>query len=125
MRESTINKIREFLNESSGEEVLQIVQEINGMNGSLEELYWEYMDCFDELNSGISPHEIARRCFYGDFCPAHNYWRYNAYANFESCDFISYDEYDIEEIIEAIQYIHQNYLPSIIQEIIEEEGDEN
>lgn len=125
MRESTINKIREFLTESSGEEVLQIVREINWVNGSLKELYWEDMDSFDELNDGLTPHEVARRCFYGDFCPAHDYWRYNAYANFESCDSISYDKYDIEEIVEAIQYIHQNFLPSSIQKIIEEEGDEN
>ena len=39
------------------------------------------MDEFDEIMDGKTPWEIARTCFYGDFCPAHDYFWFNGYAN--------------------------------------------
>lgn len=39
------------------------------------------MDEFDEIVGGMTPLEIVRTCFYGDFCPAHDYFWFNGYAN--------------------------------------------
>ena len=46
------------------------------------------MDEFDEIFADETPWNIARACFYGhEFCPAHDYFRFNGYANLESFDF--------------------------------------
>lgn len=44
------------------------------------------MDDFNELLYGREPWEIARAAYYGEFCPADNYFRFNVYANLESTD---------------------------------------
>lgn len=46
------------------------------------------MEEFDEIMNGMAPWEVARACFYGhEFCPAHDYFRFNGYANLESFDY--------------------------------------
>ncbi len=46
------------------------------------------MEEFDEIMNGMTPWEVARACFYGhEFCPAHDYFRFNGYANLESFDY--------------------------------------
>ena len=42
------------------------------------------MERFDEICEGMSPSDIARSIFYGDFNPNHNYFKFNGYGNFES-----------------------------------------
>lgn len=43
---------------------------------------------FDEIMNGMAPWEVARACFYShEFCPAHDYFRFNGYANLESFDY--------------------------------------
>ena len=44
------------------------------------------MDDFNELSYGREPWEIARAAYYGEFCPADNYFRFNVYMNLESTD---------------------------------------
>lgn len=44
------------------------------------------MDEFNELLYGREPWEIARAAYYGEFCPADSYFRFNVYANLESTD---------------------------------------
>lgn len=44
------------------------------------------MNDFDEIMSGYEPWEIARSCFYGDFKPCDDYFRFNGYGNLESLD---------------------------------------
>lgn len=78
----------------------------------LEELYieleelqeerneWISMDEFDEYMSGYTPMEIAQKIFYGDFRYMDYYFRFNAYANIETCL-----EYDIEVLDEEIASI--------------------
>ena len=44
------------------------------------------MDDFNELLYGREPWEIARAAYYGEFCPADSYFRFNVYANLESTD---------------------------------------
>ena len=42
---------------------------------------------FDELCGGMTPSDIARSIFYGDFNPNHDYFHFSGYGNFESTDF--------------------------------------
>lgn len=44
------------------------------------------MDDFNELLYGREPWEIARAAYYGEFCPADRYFRFNVYMNLESTD---------------------------------------
>lgn len=44
------------------------------------------MERFDEICEGMTPSDIARSIFYGDFNPNHDYFHYNGYGNFESTD---------------------------------------
>lgn len=55
------------------------------------------MESFDDECSGMQPWDIARACFYGGFCPAHDYYRWNAYGNLESTDYVG-DWVDMEAI---------------------------
>ena len=45
------------------------------------------MERFDEICEGMTPIEIARSIFYGDFNPNHEYFHYDGYGNFESTDY--------------------------------------
>ena len=45
------------------------------------------MERFDEICEGMTPSDIARGIFYGDFNPNHEYFNFNGYGNFESTDF--------------------------------------
>ena len=45
------------------------------------------MERFDEICEGMTPSEIARSIFYGDFNPNHEYFHYDGYGNFESTDY--------------------------------------
>ena len=65
-------------------ELLEMVQEVNGYNGDLEHLEFYDMECFNELMDSLEPEEIARRVFFGDFNPNHEYFKFNGYANLES-----------------------------------------
>ena len=44
------------------------------------------MERFDEICEGMTPSDIARSIFYGDFNPNHDYFHFNSYGNFESTD---------------------------------------
>lgn len=49
------------------------------------------MNEFDEIMGDMKPWDVVRACFYGNFCPADNYFWFNGYANLESSDFPSKD----------------------------------
>ena len=55
------------------------------------------MEEFDEILQYFRPWEIARAAFYGDFCPAHDWFWFNAYGNLESSDYIR-DKINIDEL---------------------------
>ena len=78
------------------------------------------MDEFNEIMEGFKPWEIARASYYsGKFCPAHNYFWFNAYGNLESSDFPKYDIY-IDDIIDYIIRNNDNLYNDEIQEILED-----
>lgn len=44
------------------------------------------MEEFDNIMSGYEPWEIARACFYGEFRPCDDYFKFNGHGNLESFD---------------------------------------
>ena len=124
LNNKTKNAIREFLEEADSQTIFYLVNEIYWRNGELSHLVWEDMESFDELCQGMEPHKIANCIFYGEFCPNDNYFRFDDLGNLESCDYIELDNYDIDEIIEAVETMPENYIPSDIKDIIEEEEEE-
>ena len=86
-------------------ELLEMVQEVNSYNGGLEHLEFYDMDCFNEIMCGLEPDELARRIFFGDFNPNHEYFEFNGYGNLESLS-----EYDLEkELLDYEEDIREAY----------------
>ena len=86
-------------------------------------LYIAGMDEFDELNDGMKPWDLARACFYGDFRPCDEFWRWNAYGNIDSTDYIA-DWIDLEEIAAYCAEHEDALYCDEIQEAIDEYNDE-
>lgn len=81
----------------------------------------------DNLNiifESLSATEIGCRWFYGGGCPAHSYFKINAYGNIESTDFLSdflNFEYYLDEICEDLDFLKnliEDYI--YIEDIIED-----
>lgn len=85
------------------------------------------MSEFDNVMSGDDPHSIACNVFYGDFCPAHEFFWFNGYGNLESADFIQTDGVKpvcLSDIADYIERERDSLYNSDIQDIIDE-YDEN
>ena len=125
MNNKQYDAIMEYLDDLDDRDILSLVRDINGYDGSLESLEWFEMEYeFDDLLSGMSPWDIARAVAYGDFAPGHDYWRWNAYGNLESTDWLDYDESDKDEIINAIDNLPYRYVPDEIRNILDENEDD-
>lgn len=72
------------------EEFLEVDDCLNEYYDFLQDYYPDdviySMDEFDEVTCGMTAWEVARAAFYGDFCPAHDFFKFNAYGNLESMD---------------------------------------
>lgn len=84
---------------------------------------------FDELMFNVEPWEVARACYYGDFCPAHDYFYYNGYGNLESFDYVGdNDPISIDDIAAYVDSeedsLNCNELQEVIDEYEEDEEDE-
>lgn len=113
-------KILEVLESLSDCELISVNNEYEGnVNG---ENYINSMDEFDELHCGMTPWEIARVVTYGDFCAAHDYFRYNGYGNLESTDYVA-DWIDLEEIAAYCAEHEDALYCDEIQEAIDEYND--
>lgn len=77
--------IRKYVDEMDVEDLSGLVQDVNGYDGQLEWLVWEDMGLLDEFLDGYTPTQIALMIHFGDFNPNHEYFRFNAYRNLESC----------------------------------------
>ena len=102
---------------------IDLINEINAWDNSLEYLQVYQMDEFDGLLEGYEPLEIANRIFYGNFDPNHEFFRFNGYANLESLG-----EYDLrDEIIDSaseiarrtVELYEDGHLPYLNDEILE------
>ena len=72
-------------------------QDIWKYNHYLSENYYEEYWCdLNDMFEGLTPDEIARACFYGDFHYAKEYHQFNTYGNVDS-----FYDYEIVKEMEA------------------------
>ena len=108
---------------------MEIISELNGQNGCLENYsFYENDEEFFEIFFYNKPMEAVRSSFYGDYRFNDDYVRFNAYENLESFNYIS-DIVDYEEVLEAIidnsQYISDEGICDLLEEIEELENSDN
>ena len=80
--------IRNYVEHLIGDDLAYLLQHMNGYDGCFEDCAYYDMDLFDELLDGYTPMEIARMIFFGEFNPNDDYFRFNAYGNLESANWL-------------------------------------
>lgn len=95
MKEINKNEIKEILENLDDSEILSIYREMDSYDSVFE------MDEFNEICESMTADEIARRCFYGDFNPNHDYFMFDGYENFKSSDYLS-DLIYFDEMVDFI-----------------------
>ena len=122
------NKIKEMLRNDM-HLTMDIVGQLNSLNGSFETYVLYNMDDFDEMMEGYTPTELAERIFFGDFDINHDYFYFNGYANLVSiCEYEMSDHFEviIDEIVDSMLYhytdlyIDNEELDDLINEYLEE-----
>lgn len=90
--------IRNYVENISNAERVELMQHMTSYDGSFEdELYYD-MEEFDFFLKGYTPMEIAQMIYFGDnFNPNDDCFRFNAYGNLESADW-----YDVEKEAEDL-----------------------
>ena len=79
--------ITTYVENLSKDELVELLQHMNGYDGCFEDCVYYDMAEFDDLMSNYSPMEIAQMICFGDhFSPNDEYFRFNAYGNLESAD---------------------------------------
>ena len=100
-----------------------VVEELDSWNGSFNNLrvYENDEEFFRMFFEGITPMEVARATYYGDYKYMDEYVRFNAYGNLESLSEFQYEQElkdNIEEIIDELMENYNNiYLPAELEEI--------
>ena len=122
------NKIKEML-KNNEYLTMDIVGQLNSLNGSFETYVLYNMDDFDEMMEGYSPTELAQRIFFGDFNINDDYFYFNEYANLESIheyEIQGHFEMIIDEIVDSMLYnyddlyIDNDELDDLINEYLDE-----
>lgn len=120
--EDKIEQIKDILDNLDLDELVSCCSYLDGDDAIFP------MDDFNELLYGREPWEIARAAYYGEFCPADSYFRFNVYANLESTDDPLYEGWiDTNTLAEyAIEY-GEDFGDSDIQALLDqwEEEEEN
>ena len=114
-------KIKTALDEMSTAELTNIHNEYCNSIDYMDNYVYS-MDEFDEIMSSLSPWEIARCAYYGNFCPAHDYFWFNGYGNLCSADFQP-DIISTEDIAEYIDANDDALNNDDIAEILAEEDE--
>lgn len=94
-------KIREYLSGLLTSELVVIHNEYCDRAEYPDDTVYSMND-FDEIMSGSEPWEVARSCFYGDFRPCDDYFRFNGYGNLVSFDWWEDDNSGID--VDAIAH---------------------
>ena len=82
----------------------EMVQEVNGWDGSLEEFEYYEMEQMDELLHGVEVLEILRMAHFGEFNWSDDYFTINAYGNLDSINEFEFEKEltdNEDEIIET------------------------
>lgn len=77
------------------------------------------MDDFEEMFALTNNFELVRMCFYGNFNPSDNYFKFNGYGNLDSTDFPA-DWMDLEEVAALIIRDMDSFDNDEIQDILDE-----
>ena len=122
------NKIKEML-KNDEYLTMDIVGQLNSLNGSFETYVLYNMDDFDEIiGEGYTPTELAQRIFFGDFNPNDDFFYFNSYANLESIheyEMSDHFEIIIDEIVDSMLYnysdlyIDNEGLDNLVNEYLE------
>ena len=115
------DKLRELLENMDDVSLIMAWNEYQGNVRGEREMF--PMDWFDEIMDSKSPWEIARCCFYGKFCPAHDYFWFNGYGNLESSDY-PLDNIWIDDMIDYIIENNDSLSNEEIEEVLDQ-GEEN
>ena len=100
-REQAITTYVEAL---SKDELVELLQYMNGYDGCFEDCVYYDMAEFDEFLADHTPMEIAQMIFFGgDFNPNHDFFRFNAYGNLESANWCDV-EAEAEDLKDDIIY---------------------
>ena len=108
---------------------MDIVGQLNSLNGSFETYVLYNMDDFDMVMEGYTPTEVVQRTFFGDFNPNGDYFFFNGYANLESIyEWEMEDHFEpiLDEIIDSMLYnyddiyIDDSNLNCLVSEYLEE-----
>ena len=86
------------------------------------------MERFDEICEGMTPSDIARSIFYGDFNPNHEYFHFNGYGNFESTNYPTdwiYPGDIAREIVDREESFRNDEIQEEIDSWNEENDEEN
>ena len=122
------NKIKEML-KSDMYLTMDIVSQLNSLNGSFETYVLYNMCDFDVMMEGYTPTELAQRIFFGDFNPNDDFFYFNSYANLESIheyEMSDHFEIIIDEIVDSMLYhytdlyIDNEELDDLINEYLDE-----
>lgn len=100
------NKIKEML-KNDEYLTMDMVNQLNSLNGSFETYVLYNMEDFDEMMEGYTPTELAQRIFFGDFNINDDYFYFNSYANLESIheyEMSDHFEIIIDEIVDSMLY---------------------
>lgn len=100
-----IEELKELLKNMDVEELMGVVQEINGYDGSLDWLDYQINDedFFDVYFKKAD--DAVRAVCYGDYNYTDDYVKFDGYGNLESCDKYNLEEElrsNIDEIVERI-----------------------
>lgn len=90
---------------------MDIVGQLNGLNGSFETYTLYDMADFDIIMEGYTPTEVVQRTFFGDFNPNDDYFYFNSYANLESItenDMFDHFEMIIDEVVDSMLYYYND-----------------
>jgi len=97
-----IDKLKEEL---TLDDLKEMVSDVNGWNGQLDDLYYyENDEYFFQDFFGHKVDEAVRAVCYGNYEYMDDYVHFNAYGNLDSCSELEYEkeiEDSAEEIIEA------------------------
>ena len=118
-------KVNEYLLAHDDDELVEVVQEINSFNGSLDFLQW--FDNDDEFYQSFfldNPMELARAIYYGDYNYCHDYVRFNGYGNLETTDrynLVKECKYYIDEVVTELLKVYEEIeISEELKEILED-----
>ena len=130
-KEILVAKLKEVL-ENDIDIIKEVVSEVNGWNGGLDDLIWQENDEeFFNIYFEGKPMEAVRSASYGEYNYMDEYVKFNGYGNLESANQWKVDEElsgSIDEVIESLieEYCHIDISNDEVKELMEayENGEE-